>query len=64
MKILSLYVESFGKIKDYSYDFSNNLNSFYQENGWGKTTLTVFIKSMLYGLNNEDRIKYTPWKSL
>ena len=64
MKMLSLYIESFGKLKDYSYDFSNTLNSFYQENGWGKTTLTVFIKSMLYGLNNEDRIKYTPWKSL
>jgi len=65
MKLISLYIDSFGKLSNYTYDFSSKLNSIYEENGWGKTTLTVFIKSMLYGLNNkQEREKYTPWKNL
>ena len=48
MKLISLYIDNFGKLSDYSFDFSKTLNSLYEENGWGKTTLTVFIKSMLY----------------
>lgn len=65
MKLISLYIDSFGKLSNYTYDFSSKLNSIYEENGWGKTTLSVFIKSMLYGLNNkQEREKYTPWKSL
>lgn len=64
MKLLSIYIDNFGKISNFTYDFSSSLNTIYQENGWGKTTLTIFIKSMLYGLNKEDRIKYTPWKAL
>ena len=64
MKLLSLYIDSFGKLSKYKYDFKNKMNSIYEENGWGKTTLTVFIKSMLYGLNRQERLKYTPWTSL
>ena len=65
MKLLSLYIDNFGKLSDYSYDFSSKMNTVYEENGWGKTTLTVFIKSMLYGLNNkQERARYTPWKNL
>lgn len=65
MKIVSLYISSFGKFNNYSYDFSNELNSIYEENGWGKTTMTVFIKAMLYGLNDKkERDKYTPWNNL
>ena len=65
MKLLSLYIDNFGKLSDYSYDFSSKMNTVYEENGWGKTTLTVFIKSMLYGLNNkQERVRYTPWKNL
>jgi recombinational DNA repair ATPase RecF len=64
MKLLSLYVDNFGKLSDFSYDFSSELNSFYEENGWGKTTLTVFIKSMLYGLMKNERTIYAPWKNI
>lgn len=64
MKLLSVYIDNFGKISNFTYDFSSTLNTIYQENGWGKTTLTIFIKSMLFGLNKQDRIKYTPWKNL
>ena len=64
MKLLSLYIDNFGKISDYKYDFNDKLNTIYEENGWGKTTLTVFIKAMLYGLDKSERTKYTPWKNL
>lgn len=69
MKLISLYIENFGRFSDFSYDFKEDLNVFYKENGWGKTTLSVFIKAMLYGLNavsskyleKNDRKKYLPW---
>ena len=61
MKLVSLYIEGFGKMSQYSYDFSDGLNSIYEENGWGKTTLTIFIKSMLYGISKSDRAMYYPW---
>ena len=64
MKLISLYIDNFGKLSDYSFDFSKTLNSLYEENGWGKTTLTVFIKSMLYGLNRTERSLYSPWKNV
>lgn len=64
MKLISLYIDNFGKLSDYSFDFSRTLNSLYEENGWGKTTLTVFIKSMLYGLNRTERSLYAPWKNV
>ena len=64
MKLLSLYVDNFGKLSDFKYDFNDNINTIYEENGWGKTTLTVFIKSMLYGLDRSERLKYTPWTNL
>ena len=64
MKILSLYIESFGKLSDYFFDFSPKMNSIYEENGWGKTTMTVFIKTMLYGFTNKaERERYTPWNN-
>ncbi len=70
MKLLSCYVSSFGKLKNYSQDFNHDLTVINQENGFGKTTLTVFIKSMFYGLNDSkrsieenERKKYKPWNS-
>ena len=71
MKIKELYVENFGKLSKYRKTFSDGLNSFVEDNGYGKTTLTVFIKTMLYGfdetrrqsLDENDRKKYTPWQS-
>lgn len=64
MKLLSLYIDNFGKISDFSYNFINQINTIYEENGWGKTTISIFIKSMLYGLNKQDRSKYAPWKNV
>lgn len=70
MKLISCYVSSFGKLKDFNYDFSQGLNTIKQDNGWGKSTLATFIKAMFYGLNSSkrsvaenERIKYRPWNS-
>ncbi|MCR5610016.1 MAG: AAA family ATPase [Lachnospiraceae bacterium] len=69
MRLLRCYVENFGGISDFEYDFSKNLNIINEENGWGKTTFAVFIKSMFYGMetstkrkiDENERKKYTPW---
>ncbi len=71
MKLLSCYVSSFGKLKDFKYDFNEGLNVFNYENGWGKTTFATFIKAMFYGLNGDrtrsvkdnERTKYKPFNS-
>ena len=70
MKILKCYVENFGGLSKFSYDFNDGLNVLQHENGWGKTTLAVFIKAMFYGLSsykgnnlsNNERRKYAPWQ--
>ncbi len=69
MKLIECYVENFGKLSAYRLKFKDGLNAFVQENGYGKTTLTEFIKAMLYGLGDtkkgdileNDRRRYTPW---
>lgn len=70
MIIKELYIENFGKLSKYKHSFSDGLNHFVEDNGFGKTTLSVFIKAMLYGfeenrrhsLDENDRKKYTPWQ--
>ncbi len=69
MKILECYIENFGKLSDKKFEFSNGFNSITAENGYGKTTLSVFIKCMLYGmsdtkktsLDENERKRYLPW---
>ena len=70
MKLIELYIENFGKLTAYKYSFSSGLNVINEENGYGKSTLAVFIKSMLFGLEDtrkpkldeNDRKKYLPWQ--
>ena len=68
MKITKCYIENFGKLHNFSYNFKDGLNTIKQENGFGKTTFATFIKSMFYGLDESnrteksDRIKYKPWQ--
>ncbi len=50
MKLLSCYIENYGKIKAKSYDFSEGITVFCEANGEGKTTLASFIKAIFYGL--------------
>ncbi|HEY8390882.1 MAG TPA: hypothetical protein VIL26_08070 [Clostridia bacterium] len=70
MILKKCFVENFGTLHNFSYDFQKGLNIIQQDNGWGKTTLSVFIKSMFYGLtpsrklslDENERKKYTPWQ--
>ena len=71
MKLKKCYVSSFGKLKDYTYDFGDGLNTIKEDNGFGKSTLATFIKAVFYGLNDSkrnvndnERIKYRPWNSV
>ncbi len=70
MRILSLYVENFGTLQGYSLSLTAGLNTLLKPNGWGKSSLAVFIKAMLYGLpvsgrrslTENERKRYTPWQ--
>ena len=69
MKLLRLEIQNFGKFSGYTQDLTGGLNTLCEENGWGKSTLAVFIKAMLYGLpatrktdlDLNERRKYAPW---
>lgn len=68
MKLIKCYISAFGKFRDFTLDFSEDLNTLIHENGWGKSTLASFIKCIFYGINSKkrnisenDRIKYAPW---
>ena len=71
MILKKCYVYAFGKIKDFTYDFSDGFNQINEKNGWGKTTLATFIKCIFYGIDSgkkglkgSERKKYKPWRSL
>lgn len=55
MRLLSLYVRSFGKLRDFSYEFTDGFNEIIENNGFGKTTLAAFIKAMFYGYANNKK---------
>ena len=68
MRLESCYITGFGRLCDLKYDFKPGMNKILEENGWGKTTFSVFLKSMFYGLPYAPRRKelterehYEPW---
>lgn len=68
MRLLSCYISGFGQIKEFSYDFKQDFDAVCQENGWGKTTFSVFLKAMFYGMEYSQKTKilperrhYMPW---
>ncbi len=69
MKIKNLFIGNFGKLKDREFDFSDKLNIIYGRNEAGKSTLSAYIKYMLYGfsarqgrsVDSNDKTKYMPW---
>ena len=69
MRLLRLHVENFGTLSGLDLDFQEGVNEVLQENGWGKSTLAAFLRTMFYGLEGErkkglsenDRMKYKPW---
>lgn len=71
MLLIRCYISNFGKLHDFSFDFSEDWNVVLRENGWGKSTFAAFLRAMLYGLpsggsrtklNDAPRKKYLPWQ--
>lgn len=70
MIITKLHIENFGKLHDLDMDFCDGINQLYKENGWGKSSLSVFIKAMFYGMPaksrgeafNYERSRFAPWQ--
>lgn len=70
MRLIRCHIENFGKLSDFTYDFSEGCNTICEENGWGKSTLAAFLRVMLYGFRNEgkrdplenERKRYAPWQ--
>ncbi len=70
MKLISCKIENFGKLSDFSYEFTGGCNVFCNDNGWGKSTLAAFIRVMFFGFENEnkrsnkekERKIYEPWQ--
>lgn len=70
MKLISCHIENFGKLHDYSIDFSDGTNIVCEENGWGKSTFAAFVRAMFYGLEGDrkrgieenERKRYRPWQ--
>lgn len=69
MRLIKCYILGFGILKNREYYFNEGLTTFVEDNGKGKTTLTAFIRAMLYGLSDtrkqsldeNPRKKYAPW---
>ncbi|MCR4673594.1 MAG: hypothetical protein K5675_01175 [Lachnospiraceae bacterium] len=68
MKLISCYVTGFGGLENFEYNFDEGLNVVLEDNGWGKTSFCVFIKSMFYGMEYKKNTKhlterkhYIPW---
>ena len=55
MILKRLHIENFGKLSNLDIDFDSSLNQLLKDNGWGKSTLTVFIKAMFYGMSAKTR---------
>lgn len=70
MKLIQCHIENFGKLQNQDIAFSDGWNICCKENGWGKTTLAVFLKVMFYGFEHErsrdtyssERRRYRPWQ--
>lgn len=71
MKLISLQIAGFGCLVDFTYNFNDSLNVIERHNAFGKTTLSNFIRAMLYGfpstksidLDKNFRKKYQPWNT-
>lgn len=68
--IKQIHIVRFGRLSDYTLNFGSGLNSLVANNSTGKSTIVMFIKAMLYGMEYKnvyskikDSIMYQPWDS-
>ena len=70
MKLLACNVENFGTLSGFKMSFSDGLTVINEQNGFGKSTLSLFFKAMFYGLpkttkkkiSENERMRLTPWQ--
>jgi len=55
LKILRIEIEEFGNLRNRSFDFDEAINLIRGDNESGKSTLMLFIRSMLYGIQKKQR---------
>lgn len=48
MKLLQCKIENFGKLSDVSFDFSEGVNTFCEENGMGKKYACEFYPNYVF----------------
>ena len=58
MKLISCFIENFGKYENARFDFDRGLTSYLMDNGEGKTTLAAFLRVMLYGMGTDRGDSY------
>ena len=71
MIIKSIEAENFGKLEKLNMEFKPGINVITGDNESGKSSVTRFIRYMLYGftsragdISKNDKKKYSPWSSL
>ena len=70
MKLIACHIENFGKLSNFSVEFSSGINVINEANAWGKSTLAAFLKVMFYGFDSKknakafekERVLYRPWQ--
>lgn len=70
MKLIECHIENFGKLQDETIHFKEGCNIFRKPNGWGKSTLAVFLRVMFFGFEGEskrkdlenERKRFRPWQ--
>ena len=59
MKLVELYIINFGNLSNVTYKFNEDITSFCEKNGYGKSTLVDFIKAMFYGMETYTKRSVT-----
>ena len=54
MRIESLHIDRFGKLRDFDLTLEEGLTLIYGRNESGKSTVMAFLRAMLYGLNGKS----------
>ena len=71
MKLLTCHIDNFGKLSNFDCCFDEHLMVIAEDNGWGKSTFSAFLRVMFYGFSgssrkgapDNERARLRPWQS-
>ena len=52
---MSIHITNFGNLQNFDYTFKEDISTFCENNGYGKSTIVAFIKAMLFGLETVSK---------